>query len=272
MKKTLSLAALVTIISGCTPATYQSQRTYHSSDFVPVTEPASTDQTYGKNLTQNQINLLKTNPLVNALGCDEFRNTSAIGFDENKKVTVKRDVFDGKRLLTDSKLICLVEKNYNEDIKSEFEIVVKESGVFRGTPVAFYHSDGSTTIGGENGWSIGCKRDAMTDRLLCNMSRGDLFIVQDSKGYSVAVMGDIYPGSVSSVRINGGKPYNTSDNDAMFGAGVSTKIVKAIHDGTNVITRYYDWPYNAPRDREVDTKGYDTALGFMNLVYRSYIH
>ncbi|CAM6617874.1 hypothetical protein IOC47_22920 [Enterobacter cloacae] len=214
---------------------------------------------------------VRSQPGVASIGCNEFKISEYAEYNGQPLAPIK-DLLHGRRLLSDAKIECSLDKSYKGDGK--YELTVKEYGTLNGKPIHFYHTDGSTSIGGEIGepssWSIGCKVDAMNDSKSCNMSNGDLFIFRDKSGWSVFISGDHYPGTDSLIRINGGKPITTRDNDGMFSHTASARIVGQLKSGTEVATRYTNWPYNTYTDGIVNTESVETALAYLDLIYKSF--
>ncbi|HBC0018022.1 TPA: hypothetical protein JG871_003941 [Enterobacter hormaechei subsp. xiangfangensis] len=219
----------------------------------------------------DQIAKLRTMPGVSQLACDEFTVNEFADY-KGQSLTPIKDILHGRRLLDGAKVTCNLDKSYKFDGK--YELVAKESGTLNGKAMHFYRTDGSTTIGepgANDSWSIGCKIDPMNDTKSCNMSNGDLFIWRDKSGWSVFVSGgDHYPGTSSSIRINGGKPFTTGDNDGMFSHAVSARIVDQLKGGAEVLTRYTDWPYNSYKDGTVDTTNVEAALNYLDLIYKNF--
>lgn len=246
MKKTLLITALA--LAGITSA--------HAAD-IPM--PADV------------IAKVRNLPGVSQVGCNEFKISEYAEYNGQPLAPIK-DLLHGGRLLSDAKIECSLDKSYKGDGK--YELTVKEYGTLNGKPIHFYHTDGSTSIGGEGGeasaWSIGCKVDAMSDNKSCNMSNGSLFIYRDKTGWSVFVSGDHFPGTGSMIRINGGKPITTSDDDGMFSHAASARIVEQLKNGAEVATRYTNWPYNTYTDGTVNTEAVETAFAYLDLIYKKF--
>ncbi|EKU29860.1 hypothetical protein C660_11712 [Alcaligenes sp. HPC1271] len=152
---------------------------------------------------------------------------------------------------------------------------IKEEGEKDGAKYLFYHSDGSGRIAGdaENdlsylrfdgmNWSISCNKDAMNDHVTCRANRGDLLVFYSkSDGFLVDLMGDKYPGSNISIRIDNGQVV-TAGEASGFSKSQSKNILASIKDGDKVATRYIGWPYKNNKDQVSEVYGLNVVKQYL---------
>ena len=116
-------------------------------------------------------------------------------------------------------------------------------------------------------WRFHCRTDAMDDTRTCVLSTERmspyLMVIWASSfagaGVSVAYLGDRYPGSTVSLRVDS-SPALTSPEGRPFGGARSAAILAQIRTGNTLRLRAYDWPYNAAQDEEIDLTGAGAVL------------
>lgn len=171
--------------------------------------------------------------------------------------------------------------NFREEaefLKSQDGLVIREVGTVNGIPYQIFHIDGSGSFAGQSGqdlsnkaglkeseyWSVSCKRDAMSDKTTCRLSRGDFYLFVDPIGaYSVSVGTANYPGKPVTVRTGSGEPVTTLRKDNFFDAATSQRIAKSILKEESLKTRYMKWPNDRWIDAEYSTHGFSQALEYV---------
>lgn len=159
-----------------------------------------------------------------------------------------------------------------------------ESGELNGIAYRFYYSDGSGSFVGrregaltgsspfgasnaaKENWSVGCHKDAISDKKTCHMLiLGRLSVVARPKGsYSVRIGFDHFPGSTITIRIDDGKPITDSaSNDGQFPPQISAKLVSQLKKASKVTTRYMQWPYRYWVDETWELYGFNEALQYV---------
>lgn len=157
------------------------------------------------------------------------------------------------------------------------EYVLRESGSANGVAYTAFYVDGSGSVQGEpeqniadgaalsktNHWSIGCKRDAMNDKVTCHLNRGDFWVFVGPTGKpAVSVGKNNFPGRLITVRLGQGEPITTSDKNATFDAKTSQRIVSQLSKESVFKTRYMKWPYDSWIDAEYLSYGFDVAYEY----------
>lgn len=93
---------------------------------------------------------------------------------------------------------------------------------------------------GSGGWTVNCKRDAMTQRSFCSANLDDLWLFADHNGrIKVSVGYKHFPRSQTSLRIDA-RRFDTMDEDGNFPQ--SAEILRQLKDGRTLVTRYMQWP------------------------------
>ena len=130
------------------------------------------------------------------------------------------------------------------------------------------HSHGSAIFGP---WSIGCRKDAISDEKSCNLINGDLWIWIYADGTRrVSVGGDRFPGTSSHLRIDSGTARATPPaSEGLFGARDSAAIIAEMHRGKRALTRYYRWPNHRQIDKDVELSGFKEAIRFAEWALQS---
>ena len=157
------------------------------------------------------------------------------------------------------------------------EVHKTESGVLNGVHYHFFYTDGSGTFAGRPGntghfsepsktnWTVGCKKDAMSDKKHCSMRLGSLWIYAFPRGrVTVSIGADHYPGSNVAIRIDAGTPVShSSRNDGDFPPDVSARVVQQLKRANTVTTRYMEWPYRAWVDDTWELYGFNEAYQYI---------
>lgn len=150
-----------------------------------------------------------------------------------------------------------------------------EVGERDGIKYRFYHSDGSGAFAGdkdndigllvsfEKNWSLECKKDVMTDEPSCAARLGRLAIFQGRGEEPVFfVMGEKYPGSQVSIRVDSGPVFSAS-GDSSFSVTQTQEIIASIQQGSRIAVRYVDWPYKKNVDSVRDVYGTQQVLEYL---------
>lgn len=161
---------------------------------------------------------------------------------------------------------------------AETERHLVETGSKNNINYRFFYSDGSGTFAGDkendisylrtnsSNWSLRCYRDVMSDEVSCNAKKEDFFVYYSKKtGYLVDLVGDKYPQSNISVRVDGGEVFIAPENRG-FNKKQSSEILGLIQEGSMVATRYVDWPYRSNVDGLSAYYGLPVVLDYMKWV------
>lgn len=162
--------------------------------------------------------------------------------------------------------------------RGDAELHKTERGVLNGVHYHFYYTDGSGTFAGTRGnvaallepyqsnWSIGCKKDPITDQRSCHMHMKDLWIyVVDKRRPIVSIGNDHFPGSVTTIRIDADSPISVSaKSDGNFPPEVSDRIISRLRRAKTITTRFMKWPYRSWVDESWDVYGFSEALAYVN--------
>lgn len=163
----------------------------------------------------------------------------------------------GQALAVDSKNVIPAEAVFTEGALKKKETLFNKTNLIEvgerdGIKYHFYHSDGSGAFAGDKDndiqpsfsrnkyWDLACSNDIMTDELTCSARLGDLAIFHDRGGDpEFFVLGEKYPGSRVSIRIDSGPVYSVVA-DSSFSAKQSKEMISSIKPGSRIAVRYVD--------------------------------
>jgi hypothetical protein len=167
----------------------------------------------------------------------------------------------------------------HEDKSDSGEITsITESGEKNGVSYKIHYIDGSGSFSVrgskdsstpwysvQDEWSVACKKDAISDKKYCYLSRKDLFVfIQKNGKASVSVGTDNFPYRRSSIRVDSRKAITSPvGNDGDFSAAQSEAIVKEIAAGSGFVTRFVQWPYDSPVDATYESAGFKEAIEYL---------
>lgn len=153
----------------------------------------------------------------------------------------------------------------------------KEVGDIDGVLYRIYYSDGSGSIQGlssnkltfddkySSNWSTRCDVDEITDEHSCSISKEDIAIIIKGDRSYVLVGKDHYPGSESVVRIDKGTPIKTNNN-GVFSLDDSRAIIEKLKTGSEIVTRYMEWPNKYNKDKKWEIYGFPQAWEVINKI------
>ena len=125
------------------------------------------------------------------------------------------------------------------------------------------HPDGSGGLrlasdSGGNGWSVDCRKDAMTDRRTCQFSNRGIFVYYgvSSTPQEICAFGHSFPGRIAQIRIDSNAPVSTNGD----GCAPASKLLAQITGAIQVTTRVYTWPYDYPVDKVFTLAGFKEAI------------
>ena len=101
-------------------------------------------------------------------------------------------------------------------------------------------------------WTHSCSTDSMSDKKQCTIF-GDgshLFVFAQGGKLSFSVTGNVYPGELSKIRIDGNNAISFNENDGTTRAQ-DLAIEKQIRYGKTIKTRHIKWPSGIAIDDEV---------------------
>lgn len=147
-----------------------------------------------------------------------------------------------------------------------------ETGALHGVKYQVYKSDGSGTVQGLPGntlgadddygtnWHVGIDVDLIEDTHRARLRRGDLVIVRTSGGRTFVRVGHKhFPRSPMVVRIDDHAPIRARE-DRGFTPEQVERILEQLRTGEVVTTRYMQWPYERYRDDRWTIFGFQEAL------------
>lgn len=150
----------------------------------------------------------------------------------------------------------------------------RESGQINGLKYQIYYRDGSAAFSGAEttpgelntylgDWSVRCEADPIHDLRNCFASRGDFHVFYTKKfGVNVSVGSSNFPRSLIWVRVDGGKAVSASEADG-FGRKASELILNQIKNGSTVVHRYKEWPYDVYKDSVSKFYGTQEVVAYM---------
>lgn len=141
-------------------------------------------------------------------------------------------------------------------------------------------ADGSTAglSAASERWNMACKVDAMDDSRSCILTShmvkdNPYFMAIWGSGFagpsiSVAFLGDAYPGSMDTLRIDANAPLSIK-NDKPFGPAASRTILLQMARGKSLRLRAYLWPEEYEQDQTFDLTGFSAVIDASNAVRRA---
>ncbi|MBJ6986910.1 hypothetical protein [Devosia sp. MC521] len=147
------------------------------------------------------------------------------------------------------------------------EIATKYGGVrtIEDGLVVTRYPDGSGSVSAtddilQDRWSISCGVDAMTDKRDCSFHNqiGGLFVHfgQSKTPREVCAFGHDFPGRTAQIRVDNNSPVSTDRE----GCVPASRLIGQLKVGSTVVVRYYDWPYDYPRDKSSSLAGFSKTL------------
>lgn len=129
------------------------------------------------------------------------------------------------------------------------------------------YNDGSAGLINPTGehWSIGCKKDAITDEKSCNLYKDKLFIFYINNNIEICILGHNFPGRRGAIRIGSNKAITTDYNGCIDG----NKHITQLYSEKRMTVRYYKWPYDYPKDDNFDINGLQSAMELMKFIYKN---
>lgn len=224
---------------------------------------------YAKPMTKKKVAWLETQQGVKKIGCDEYEDSS-YSSTGRESFSIKKSAFKHDKLFENSKLTCDLWDDYGKPY-----LHVIEKTKIDGVDVRFFHSDGSGTVGDRNygkddkSWGTGCKKDTMTDEVICYARQNDMNIFRDKEGYVIRVGSNHYPGSVANLRINEDSPFSSGD-DGIFNRESSEQIVSKLSPENSVSTRYIEWPHKRNVDNTAIMDNYDVVKKVLDTIYENH--
>ena len=202
--------------------------------------------------------------------CDEYVD-STFSLGEKNNLVEEKSIFIKKRILPNSSRFCTAVTDIYHDDK--IPLMVVEKSRINNIDVSIYHSDGSASLGSDYSdkasWSYRCEKDKMNDKVECYMRQDYFFVFKDSGGYTISVGKEHFPGRNVYVRVGKGKPFITGDS-GVFGKSSSRNVISSALKNNYMVTRYTEWPYDSPIDKEVNLDYFNDAIKLLDTIYSNY--
>lgn len=224
---------------------------------------------YAKPMTKKKVAWLETQQGVKEIGCNEYDDSSYASTGK-ELFSIKKSAFKHDKLFENSKLVCDLWDDHNKPY-----LHVIEKTKIDGIDIRFFHFDGSGLIGDQriekynDGWRTGCKKDTMTDEVICYVSQNDVSLFRDKDGYLIRVGNNHYPSSIANLRINEDSPFSSGD-DGIFDRESSEQIVSKLSPDDAVSTRYIEWPHKRNIDNTVIMDNYNVAKKVLDTLYENH--
>ncbi|MDL5165823.1 hypothetical protein QSH14_01810 [Proteus faecis] len=273
---------LVTLLSGCTtqPATTTNKQVdkfiYDIDDKFNINEQ---DKKYF--VPKKQAHILETVEEIKNANCSYYMNSTGIIDIPIDNVKVTPSSFKKGLLFDNSYTECSLRQDYRN--KDFFKIEMSERALVNGVKVTIRHSsdDGTFIVGGGIGygdhktWVGHCSKDAMTDNVSCVASNGNFMIMKIGGKYTSVIVGDIYPGEKSYIRIDGEKPHSSIIvNQVNYFDNLETKkIMKEMESHSlrnKAITQYISWPERRKVNEDIDISYISVVKEVLDTVYDNF--
>lgn len=134
-------------------------------------------------------------------------------------------------------------------------------GAWKGLSFTLY-SDGSGSLmlpaGGK--WSYYCRQDRVETYTSCTLSQNGFSIIMIRGQDGLATWGgDRYPRSEKIAKFGNGEPIRFPEKTIIQGE-ILENMINLMKVTPSAIFRWYDWPYNAPRDIDVDLTQFSDVI------------
>ncbi len=110
----------------------------------------------------------------------------------------------------------------------------------------------------------GCSKDRVTDRTTCRINvlpqgignDGGLYQTVSANGsiLSACIIGHDFPGRSGAIRV-GSNPAITTDREGCISGAAARRLEQQLINGTTLVTRRVEWPYDYTRDKEMLIEG-----------------
>ena len=199
-------------------------------------------------------------------------SASGLAVADDQPRVVKPTAINATAPFTESGTVEQVESQAWKQI----EVNTVETGTKDAVAYRIYYTDGSASFAGEPGntlapgergnWSVGCRKDAMTDARSCHVKKGDLWVWAYSTGVRrVIIGGDHYPGYAAQIRVDSQAPLSTpASGEGVFGPQGAKSAISQLLRGETVVTRYVDWPHRGNVDKTESLYGFKQAYEYMD--------
>lgn len=282
MRKITLMSLVVVGLSGCSthPVTTTNNQNdkyiYDIDDKFNINEQ---DKQYF--VPKKQAHVLETVAAIKNANCSYYMNSTGVIDILIDNVKVIPTTFKKGLLFENSYTECSLNKDYSND--GFFKINMSERGLINGVKVTIRHSsdDGTFVVGKGVGygdhktWVGHCSKDAMTDYVSCVVSHGNFMLMKSGNEYTSAIIGDIYPGEKSYIRISGGKPHSSIlfNKVNYFDTLETNKIIKEmeLHSLDNkVVTQYISWPDRLKVNENIDITYINVVKKVLDTVYDNF--
>lgn len=120
----------------------------------------------------------------------------------------------------------------------------------------------------DGAWQVACTRDAMTDAIECQVTQDELdsevrhamLISVRRTDMRMAIGGQSYPGSATSLRIDGGAVVSRPVSQYYQLIGADAALYARMRSGSEMRIRWVGWPYRNNNDDTVLLAGFVTTI------------
>ncbi|HTN31800.1 MAG TPA: hypothetical protein VL178_13405 [Pseudomonas sp.] len=160
------------------------------------------------------------------------------------------------------------------DLLTKIRVSKIEQGEVSGVKYRFYYSDGSGSFAGAPGndlksseratnWSVKCDKDAMTEKVSCYAITREFGIFAYPDGSELIALGvNHYPGSKVAVKVGTATPLE-ADARIQFDATQSKALLARMKNGTQIVTRYQEWPSKRNKDQVFTLFGVEEVRSYL---------
>lgn len=163
--------------------------------------------------------------------------------------------------------------NLELDLLTKIRVSKVEQGEINGVLYRFYYSDGSGTFAGAPGnnlntsntnWSVRCDKDAMSEKVSCYAVTRDFGVFVNTDGTEQILIGvDHYPGSTVAIRVGSAAPVEAGAK-TQFDPQQSKALLDRMKNGTQVVTRYQEWPRKFNKDQAFTLYGVEEVRAYLH--------
>ena len=161
------------------------------------------------------------------------------------------------------------------ELLTQIRVSKIEQGDMNGVKYRFYYTDGSGSFAGAPGnelksteratnWSVKCDKDVMTEKVSCYAITRSFGIFAYPDGSELIALGvNHYPGSKVAVKVGAAAPVE-ADSRIQFDSKQSRALLDRMKNGTQIVTRYQEWPHKRNTDQVFTLFGVEEARAYLH--------
>lgn len=144
-------------------------------------------------------------------------------------------------------------------------------GIWKGLHFTIYSDQsGSITLPSGKKWSYACRQDKVESANSCWIYQDSFYLWSRNHSLSSVSWGsEAYPGSQRIAKFGNNPPMRWVEDQTISGAGLKS-VLTELRSNSSAIFRWYNWPWNAAQDSEVDLTNFPEVLDIFMAVDLGY--